>query len=67
MTALPKTVPYLYALGREEDSRREFAEDAGRILELSPSCRTETGSRCSKFLRPSCAAGRERAMKPRSR
>ena len=34
MTALPKTVPYLYALCREEDSRIEFAEEAGRLLQL---------------------------------
>lgn len=34
MTALPKTVPYLYALGRESDSRIEFAEEAARLLEL---------------------------------
>jgi hypothetical protein len=33
MAAL-KTVPFDYAVGREHDSRVEFAEEAGRLLEL---------------------------------
>jgi hypothetical protein len=34
MTAHPKTVPWQYAVCREEDSRKAFASDAARMLEL---------------------------------
>ena len=30
MTALPKAVPYLYAICAAEDARTEFAEEASR-------------------------------------
>jgi hypothetical protein len=35
MTALPKTVPYIYAVCAADDARTQFAEDdAARLLEL---------------------------------
>jgi hypothetical protein len=34
MSAMPKTVPHLYAVCREEDTRIEFAEDAAKLIEL---------------------------------
>jgi hypothetical protein len=40
MTAQPKTVPYLYAVCREEDSRTEFADRPVACSSSTPSSDT---------------------------